>query len=70
MDIQLILTAITSVGFPIVMCLIFCWYINKMNESHVEESKGYIEAINSNTLVLQRLCDALDIEGVNSYGKE
>ena len=65
MDAQVIISAITTVGFPIVMCLIFCWYINKINELHAKESKDFIESINNNTLVLQRLCDLLDDKGVS-----
>ena len=67
---QVVLSAITSVGFPIVMCLIFCLYIRKINDTHAVETKGFIESINKNTLVLQRLCDRLDAEGVMGDGKE
>lgn len=67
---QAVLSAITTVGFPIVMCLIFCLYIKKINDMHAAETKGFIESINKNTLVLQRLCDRLDAEGVMGDGKE
>lgn len=62
MDITVILQAITTVGFPIVMCLILMWYVMKSNESHKEETKDFTDALNRNTLVLQKLCDKLDIE--------
>ena len=62
MDITVILQAITTVGFPIVMCLVLMWYIMKSNESHKEETKDFTDALNRNTLVLQKLCDKLDIE--------
>lgn len=67
---QAVLSAITTVGFPIVMCLIFCLYIKSINETHATETKGFVESINKNTLVLQKLCDRLDAEGVMSDGKE
>lgn len=62
MDMTVILQAITTVGFPIVMCLVLMWYIMKSNESHKEETKDFTDALNRNTLVLQKLCDKLDIE--------
>lgn len=67
---QAILSAITTVGFPIVMCLIFCLYIRSINEAHKQETKGFVESINKNTLVLQKLCDRLDAEGVMGDVKE
>ena len=55
-------TAISSLGFPIGMCLIMCYYINKINDAHKEETDKFAEALNNNTLVLQKLCDKLDSE--------
>ena len=71
MDINAILTAIGTVGFPIVACCAIAWFFNKVNEnyrndikelsaSHKDEVKTMTEAINSNTLVIQKLCDSLD----------
>lgn len=53
---------ISTLGFPIGMCLIMCYYINKINDAHKEESNEFAEALNNNTLVLQKLCDKLDSE--------
>ena len=55
-------TLISTLGFPIGMCLIMCYYINKINESHKEETDKFAEALNNNTVVLQKLCDKLDSE--------
>lgn len=71
MDINTILTAIGTVGFPIVACCAIAWFFNKVNEnyrndikelsaSHKEEVKAMTEAIQQNTLVIQKLCDSLD----------
>lgn len=57
-------TLISTLGFPIGMCLIMCYYINKINEAHKDETGKFAEALNNNTLVLQKLCDKLD-SGVN-----
>lgn len=55
-------TVISTLGFPIAMCLILCYYVSKINESHKAESKDFAEALNANTVVLQKLCDKLDVE--------
>lgn len=55
-------TLISTLGFPIGMCLIMCYYINKINDAHKEETDKYAEALNNNTVVLQKLCDKLDSE--------
>lgn len=61
MDMNVIIQAITSVGFPIVMCLMLMWYVREISSKHKEESDKFAEALNANTLVLQKLCDKLDI---------
>lgn len=53
---------ISTLGFPIAMCLIMCYYINKINDTHKLESDKFAEALNNNTNVLQKLCDKLDSE--------
>lgn len=55
-------TLISTLGFPIGMCLIMCYYINKINDAHKQESDKFAEALNNNTVVLQKLCDKLDSE--------
>lgn len=62
MDFSTVLQAISTVGFPIVMCIIFACYIKDLNESHKEETEKFTEALNSNTLVLQKLCDAMNVK--------
>lgn len=65
-----IVTLITTVGFPIVMCGGMAWYvkyitdnnridITREREQHNEEMKKVIEAINNNTLALQHLTDMI-----------
>lgn len=59
MDIQTITTVITTVGFPIAVCIICFWYINKQTETHKEETKALTDAVNNNNALLQRLLDKL-----------
>lgn len=70
MDMQAVLTAITTVGFPIVCCIAMAWYvkyttdknreeISILNEQHKAEMLQVTTAINNNTLALQKLCDLM-----------
>ena len=65
-----IVTLITTVGFPIVMCGGMAWYvkyitdnnrldITREREQHTEEMTKVTEAINNNTLALQHLTDMI-----------
>ena len=73
MDIQGLISAVTTVGFPIVCCGAMMWYVKyttdknreevaRLNEQHNREMSEVIQAINNNTLALQKLCDKLDVE--------
>ena len=70
MDMQAILQAITTVGFPIVCCGAMMWYVKystdrnredltALNEMHRAEMLEMTEAVNNNTVVLTRLCEVL-----------
>lgn len=70
MNINDILTAVTTVGFPIVCCGAMMYYvkyttdkhreeIETLNTQHKDEMKEVTSAINNNTLALQKLCDKM-----------
>lgn len=59
-----IVTLISTVGFPIAMCIGMGYYLVKKDEAHNTESKEFTEALNKNTLVLQQLCDKLEMKEV------
>lgn len=68
MDGTNVINAISTVGFPIVMCLILVYVVYKMNEQHKEEMNKMNEALNNNTLAIQHLTDMLvkgDTDGSN-----
>ena len=70
MDGQVILNAINTVGFPIVMCIILLYVVNKQNEEHKEEMSKITEALNNNTLVIQHLTDTSTcLSGLGSVKK-
>ena len=57
-----IVQIITTVGFPIAMCIALLWYVVKKDAEHKTETSQFVQAPNSNTLVLQKLCDKLNID--------
>lgn len=69
-----IISIISAVGFPIVACIGMAYFFAKVNDSyrsdikemntlHKEEMKTMTEAINNNTIVLQKLVDKMDADG-------
>lgn len=61
MDVNAIIQIISGVGFPIAACLICFWYVNKLTETHKEEVNKLTDALNNNTLVMQKLCDKMGV---------
>ena len=62
---------VSTVGFPIVMCGAMGWYVKHVSDQHrddmisersehAEEVKATTEAINNNTLALQKLTDYIE----------
>lgn len=62
MDFTQVLQAITTVGFPIVMCLLLMWYVKDTNDKHNVEISSFTEAINKNTSMIEKLCYHLDVK--------
>lgn len=51
-DINVLIQAISTVGFPIVMCAIMFWFLNKEQENHKAEMLSLKEVISENNAVL------------------
>lgn len=70
-------TLITTVGFPIAMCLLFAWYIYKRDEKdsnkdleHKQEVDKLSEAITNNTIVMEKILKILSLkEGIEDESK-
>jgi len=60
MDVNNLTAIVGTLGFPIVMCLMFFKYIKQMTEQHKQEVKELSEAVNNNTVVMQQLIDKLE----------
>ena len=55
MEVDVLTTIISNVGFPIA-CVVAMFYMwNKEREAHKEETDRLAEAINNNTLVMQQV---------------
>lgn len=76
MDANVIITMIGSLGFPIVACIFIAIFfsrtqdnyradIKEMQMAHKAETDKMTEAINNNNLLLQRILDRLDKEGID-----
>ena len=61
-----IITAICTVGFPIVAYGALFWYVLKKDSEHRSEVEKMTEAINNNTIALTKLIERLDNENKNS----
>lgn len=68
---QEVMTAINTLGLPTVIAITSMWYvkyredkndarIDKLNEAHKKEMVDITEALNNNTLALQRICDIFE----------
>ena len=70
-------TLITTVGFPIAMCLLFAWYIYNRDEKvgtkdleHKQEVDKLSEAITNNTIVMEKILKVLSLkEGAEDESK-
>lgn len=60
MDTNTITTMITSVGFPIVMCLLLWYQMEKNNELHKSEVDSLKDVISDVKIALTELRDAIN----------
>ena len=65
MEFNDIITAICTVGFPIVAYGALFWYVLKKDNEHRAEVEKMTEAINNNTIALTKLIERLDNENKN-----
>ena len=54
---ETIMQIISQLGFPIAVACVCFWYINKLQDQHKQEIDKLSEAVNNNTLVMQKLLD-------------
>ena len=63
MDANTIITLVGSLGFPICACIGLGWFVTSelrsMRSDHKEEMAKMTEAVNNNTMVIQKLVDKM-----------
>jgi len=62
MEAEVISNLISNLGFPIACVVAMFWMWNKERESHKQESDKWIEAINNNTRVMEKVLAKFDKE--------
>ena len=60
---NMILSAVSTVGFPIVVACIMIFYLNEERKSHAEEIDKLRETLQENTLAITKLKDFLENRG-------
>lgn len=55
MDLTALTQTIGALGFPIFACVAVFWAMLKQQESHKQEMTKLSDAVNNNTLVIQKL---------------
>lgn len=57
--VQQVVDIVNQVGFPIACVVAMFWQMEKERDSHADESERWVEAINRNTNVIEKLSDKL-----------
>lgn len=60
MEIDAVITAISTVGFPIAFCVLMFWYMIKQMDAHKEEISQLKDVIAENTIALTAIKQLID----------
>lgn len=58
--IEQIIAIVERVGFPIACVVAMFWQMEKERTAHAEESSRWVDALNRNTNVIEKLTDKLE----------
>ena len=64
MDVNVIAQMITSVGFPIAMCLALAWYVKYQQDENKKTLENLTTVLNNNTIAITKISEKL--EGMNN----
>lgn len=59
---QTVISAISSLGFPIVCCLIVLYMYWKSDQKHKAEVDKLSEAVQNNTIVMEKILERLEVK--------
>ena len=54
--VQIISQLVSNLGFPIACVCVMFWQQNEERKNHAAESEKWVEALNRNTVAIERLC--------------
>lgn len=60
MEVTEIINMVSTVGFPIAMCLMLSWYVKTTNDSYRNDIKSLQQSIDNNTAVMNKIIDKLE----------
>lgn len=60
MNMDVIMQLVSTVAFPICMCILEAWYIKYQLDTHNKEVDEFRKALDSNTIILNKLYERLD----------
>ena len=60
MEVTEIINMVSTVGFPIAMCLMLSWYVKTTNDSYRNDIKSLQQSIDNNTTVMNKIIDKLE----------
>ena len=53
---QIVTQLVSNLGFPIACVCVMFWQQNEERKNHAAESEKWVEALNRNTVAIERLC--------------
>ena len=53
---QIVSQLVSNLGFPIACVCVMFWQQNEERKNHASESEKWVDALNRNTLAIERLC--------------
>lgn len=53
---QIVSQLVSNLGFPIACVCVMFWQQNEERKNHAAESVKWVEALNRNTVAIERLC--------------
>lgn len=63
---NLMLQAISTVGFPIVICLIMIYILYQTEQNHKQEINEMMKALENNTIAINHLTDIINSRGMDN----
>lgn len=58
--VELLKDVVSNVGFPIACACMMFWEMEQERKAHKEESSTWVEALNRNTSVMEKILDKLE----------